>query len=376
MARTVKPMANLAQKFLEIIQMYRQGTLLGVIRYIKFKSLRRSRVGQFVISEGAPLKGMGLIGVGNYVVSVHLPNLKALRVSLYAATSLSGDSACAIGKLYGMSVVYPNIDEMLAAQKCDALLIATPHYLHVENILRALDAGLYTYCEKPVAIDEAGIEKLIRLGLKHPSARKIMIGFNRRFAPTVMRLKEACWLKERTQPLEIHYRVNFGPRMANMMSDTAQGGGRIHGAACHYVDLIVFLAGVSIDQVSAMAIGDYDDNTFVAVMKLRDGSLASLTFTSEGSRKFDSKEEIMITCGQHTARISDFSCLNIDSQTFRYFRHTYGAMQTMRAFIDAKCMAASAPVSLADGVAATRVTLAIQKSIVMNGVPQSLLSTQ
>lgn len=365
-------MARVLQMVSVLWQIYRDGTLLGTVRYIRFKRLRTIPESRWDASAG-PARGLGIVGAGTYVASIHLPCLRALGESLYAVASRSGDSARVLAKVYGIGVVYPGLEEMVADPRCEALLIATPHYLHAENILTALNAGLYTYCEKPVAIDEAGVERVATHGLAHPSASKVMIGFNRRFSPAVAQLRRVSWLQARTKPMEIHYRVNFGPRVDNMMSDPQRGGGRIHGAACHYVDMIAFLAGSSIVQVSAMAIADGDDNSFVAVMKLNDGSLASLVFTSEGSRGYDTKEEIIISCDGHAARIKNFNELSVDRKAYKFHRHTYGAMASMRAFLDAKRIGNAAPVGLADGIAATRVTLAIQKSLQRNGAPQQLV---
>jgi predicted dehydrogenase len=363
------------EKILQIISMlweiYRDGTLLGLVRYIRFKRLVRVPESRWEASVGAK-SGVGVVGAGNYVASIHLPCLHALGEPLYALASRSGDSARVLAKVYSIGVIYLGLEEMVADPLCEALLIATPHYLHAGNILTALDSGLYTYCEKPVAIDYAGLERLEDHGLSHASAFKVMIGFNRRFSPAVVQLKRAPWLKNRTKPMEIHYRVNFGPRVDNMMSDPMLGGGRIHGAACHYVDMIAFLAGSSITETSALAISETDDSTFVAVMKLEDGSLASLSFTSEGSRDQDTKEEIVISCDQHTARIRNYIESSVDGRRYKFQRHAYGAMAAMRAFLEAKKTGKNTPISLADGIAATRVTLAIQKSLRMNGEPQAL----
>jgi len=356
----------------EIFQILLEGTFAGAVRYIRFKRLGAVSENQWIAQALQASGGMGIVGAGNYVASIHLPCLHALGEPLYAVASRSGDSARALAKVYSIGVIYSGLEEMVADPLCEALLIATPHYLHAENIVTALDAGLYAYCEKPVAIDEAGLEQVARLGLAHPSSSRVMIGFNRRFSPAVVQLKRAPWLQTRSKPMEIHYRVNFGPRVDNMMSDPVRGGGRIHGAAGHYVDMIAFLAGSSIIQVSALAIADADDNTFAAVMKLEDGSLASLTFTSEGSRDQDIKEEVVVSCDQHTARIRNYTELRVDGRLYKFHRHTYGAMAAMRAFLEAKKAGANTPISLADGIAATRVTLAIQKSLQMNGEPQVL----
>jgi predicted dehydrogenase len=364
-------MARLFQLISAIWQTYREGTWRGTARYIQFKRLRKVAKNQWVAPAGHK-RGLGIVGAGDYVASIHLPCLHALNEPLYALASNSSNSARALAKVYGIGVIHPGLIEMVADPCCDALLIATPHHLHPGNILTAMHAGLYTYCEKPVAIDASGVEQVATQGLTHPSAAKIMIGFNRRFAPAVVRLRGVRWLQAHTRPMEMHYRVNFGPRVDNMMSDPGRGGGRIHGAACHYVDMIAFLTGSPITRVSAMAIADGDDSTFVAVLKLLDGSLASLTLTSEGSRKFDTKEEIMISCDEHTARIRNFNELKVDQATYKFRRHAYGAMAAMRAFLEAKRNGNRVPVGLAEGIAATRVTIAIQRSLQRNGEPQEI----
>lgn len=362
-------MKKLRQLFLSMWEIYRESTFLGAVRYLRFKSSNSTNHNQSLALQKHS-RGLGIVGVGNYVASIHLPCLRALGEPIFAVTSYSLGSARTIAKVYGIGVVCQDIEEMASDSRCEGLLIATPHYLHPGNILAALKAGVYAYCEKPAAIDRAGIEAIQTLGLSHPSASKVMIGFNRRFSPAVTQLISTPWLESRAKPLEIHYRVNFGSRVNNMMSDPNRGGGRLHGAACHYVDLISFIANSRITRVSAMAISDGDENTFSAVFSLMDGSLASLTFTSEGDRRFDAKEEIMISCDQHVARIINFNTLKIDNKTYKFHRHIYGAIFAMTAFLDAKKNGNSVPVGLADGIAATIVTLAIQKSIEGNGESQ------
>lgn len=364
-------MSRLTELLSELWQIGREGTWAGAFRYVRFKRLGPVKEAEWVPPSG-PERGLGIVGAGNYLASMHLACLRALGAPLYAVASGSGDSARAISRVYRIGVVHSNIEEMLTDKCCEGLLIATPHHLHPPHILAALKSGLYTYCEKPVAIDETGIGLLEAQGLNHPGAGKIMIGLNRRFAPAVSMLRHETWLQRREQPVEMHYRVNFGPKVNNTMSDPLIGGGRIHGAACHYVDLITFLVGAPVVRVSAMAAsvgGRIDENTFAATLMLADGSVASLSFTSEGHRRFSSKEEVMLSCGKHVARIVDYAELSVDGRRHRFFRHRYGALNAMSAFLAAKRSGVNVPVGLADGIAATKITLAIQSSLRHNGEP-------
>lgn len=371
LGRSEGGMSRLWHLLTELWEIGREGSWSGAVRFARYKQLQRSRVVDKRLAAGAT-GGLGILGAGNYAVSIHLACLRLLKAPLYAIASASGHSARAAARVYGIGRLYQGLEDMVSDENCTALLIATPHHLHPDHILAAMQADRYAYCEKPVAIDRKGIERLQREGLAHPAASKIMIGFNRRYAPAIQRLKQVSWLQRRTDALEINYRINFGPRVSNAMSDPEIGGGRIHGVACHYVDLISHIAGVPIVRVSAMAIsheGRPDENTFVANLELSDGSIASLSFTSEGRRGLDSKEEVVISSGGHVARIVDFATLRIDGSLHRFMRHRYGALEASRAFLVAWRGGRAAPVSLADGVAATRVTLAIQESIRVRGTP-------
>ncbi len=359
----------------QLRQLATETSLAGVYRYVKFKILSRGNR-NYSTGDKESRDGLGIIGAGTYTASVHLPCLVANREPIHAITSRTRHKASTLAKIYGMDKVHDSLDALLNDARCNGLLIATPHNLHPEHILKALATGLYSYCEKPVAIDSNGIEQLKLNGLLHSNASKIMVGFNRRYAPAISQLLKCNWIANRQSPLEINYRVNFGPRVANAMSDPRVGGGRIHGAACHYVDLISFIAGSPVSRVSATSIRDSsgtDNNTFIANLTLKDGSIAGLTFTSEGNRTYGSKEEINVSCEGHVAQIRNFSRLTIDGQTNRFFRHTYGAMDTIAAFLKSKKNNEPTPISLADGIIATCVTLSIAQSISENGNPVDII---
>jgi predicted dehydrogenase len=366
--------SNMKVSVLEVIseftQIAREGTIMGLVRYIWFKLLMNNNAD--LGTRHGPKAGIGIIGAGTYVASVHLPCLKATCTPLYAIVSRSGVTARNLAHVYSIGKQYSSIDEIFKDKACDSFLIATPHFLHPRHIHKALEFGRYTYCEKPVAIDSKGLNELIQSASFYPNQERIMIGFNRRFSPAIIKLRQQPWLTERVDPAEIHYRINFGLRVDNDMSNTKTGGGRIHGAVCHYVDMISFLLGSPIVKVSALSISNkekYDNDTFIASLQLLDGSIGSIVFTSESRRCLDTKEEIIITCDGHAARVKDFSKLIIDNKIYTYNRHRYGSLQAIEAFIKSKKLNHPVPISLEDGIVATRITLAIQKSIRQQGDP-------
>jgi predicted dehydrogenase len=360
--------AGLKSLIKETYALYKESSLLGTLKYIFYKILLKRNMTTIKTIKNTAQKGIGIVGAGQYVATMHLPLIKKLKQNRMGITSASGKTAAVLAYLYDMSV-YDSLEDILKSPLCDALLIATPPNQHPKQIVLAVQKDRYTFCEKPVAIDEEGIQFLLS-NVSVSDNKKVMVGFNRRFAPAITQLLQEDWLLKRTQPMEIQYRVNYGPSVKNWLSDKEVGGGRIHGAACHYVDLIVFLAKSSINRVSCIALGHegvFDQNTFSSHFLLEDGSIASLIFTSEGDRDFDTKEEIKITCKGHIVVVDDFKRLQIDGKVYRFLRHSYGALDCMRAFFQAKKDNAPVPVSLQAGVRATQVTLAMQKSLERKG---------
>jgi len=362
----------------ELMQIAREGTILGLIRYVRFKRLAGgSPVGPD--SSVSRSRGIGVVGAGTYAASVHLPCIVAHGAKLSALVSRSGVTSKALASVYKVGRTHESFDDLLADKECDSLLVATPHNLHPEQILKAAHSGKYTYCEKPVAIDRQGIQKLQSANLSPQSTKRIMAGFNRRFAPAIRILKSSSWMLSRLEPMEVHYWVNFGPRVDNAMSDPTVGGGRIHGAACHYVDILAYLVSSPIVTVSAFGVGcgdRVDEDSFVANFRFADGSIGSLVFTSEGSRTHDFKESLSVSCVGHTARVDDYAWMSIDGRHYRFWRHRYGAMQAWKEFLSAKRDNSEVPVDLHAGIVATQVTLAIQESIRAGGMPKPVISAE
>ena len=141
-----------------------------------------------------------------------------------------------------------------------------------------------------------------------------MIGFNRRFSPAIKKISTLDCILRRKKPLEITYRVNFGKRINNSMSNTSSGGGRLIGAGCHYVDLICHIVGKEIKYLFAQS--SKDEDTFSVLFRFVDNSIATLIFTSDGNRNFDTKEEIFISSDGQNIRIKDFKNLKINKKIF------------------------------------------------------------
>ncbi len=345
----------------------RESTFIGFLRYILIKFLNKFSLDLPIIKfKKNNKKGIIILGCGEYALSIHLPILRRIRKEISGISSRNLKNLKHISQIYQLDI-YKNFEVLLKESNFDSILISTPPYLHPYHLLDCIDKGVYIYLEKPVAINYEGLEVIYKNVLKHPNCNKIMVGFNRRYSESIKKLKNSKWLKNRSKPLEIEYRVNFGKINDNKINDRDIGGGRLHSVACHFIDLICYLVNTKVKRISAFSV-DENNNTFSALLKFEDESIASLIFTSEGDRYFKGKEIINITAENHNALLIDFESLTIDNKKYSFHRRNYGAYNTMLEFLKCKNNSLDTSISLKDGIYATQITLAIEESICLKKI--------
>ena len=354
----------------EFYDIFKEGTFFGFIFYLLFKL--KSSFLKFKIEEYNTSKRLSLIGCGTYQVSINLPcaiKSKFIVSQLTTNGSKSGDQLCEL--ISNKIQIYKNVDSLSKNNSSDAFLLGSPHFLHPKHLMTISKTNKKIYCEKPVAIDQKGLNLIKNIKLEN--SKNIMIGFNRRFAPLVKKIKKENWLNE--NKLEIQYRVNFGQMVDNDLNNKNIGGGRLIGTCCHYVDLMEYICNAKIIHVSAIGISNnlqIKENNFSANFNFSNGSIGNLIFTSSGNRKFSSKEQIFISGGSNNAEIIDFHTLKINNTTYRNYKNNYGALNIWKEFYKFVSEEIKSPVSLNDGIQATKITLAIQKSLKYYGKVQKL----
>ena len=306
---------------------------------------------------------VGVVGCGVFAKLHHLPNLHRLaQCEIHAIATDSPGNALQTARQYGAAYCTTDYRELVADSDIDLLLVLTRHNLHVPMILDAVKAGKSVFVEKPVATDWAGLDALSSL----PPDARVTVGFNRRFAPLAAAVGR--WLRDRRGPAMIAYSVNFGPSAAAWLSDPREGGGRLIGAACHYVDLATWLLGrvpvrVSADMVRSDAPGVVSDDNFVANVGYDDGSLATIWFSSLGVRGPFPRERMECFFDGRIVVVEDFQRLrgSVGRQTLT--RPDFGERAEMMAVLDCEQRRLPPPVPLRDGILATAVTLKILETL-------------
>lgn len=254
--------------------------------------------------------GIALVGAGSFATTTHLPNLQKLKdlFSLKAIVSKKGVTAKQFAKKYNAAYCTTDFEEVLNDKDVDAVLIATRHNLHASLTLAALRAGKAVFVEKPLALNREELEEIKSFFKDTKSPPILTIGFNRRFSPHAQEIKKLT--EKRKNPLLIHYRVNAGYLPPDHWTQKPEGGGRIIGEACHFLDLFAFWTNAKTISVTTTSINPHTQDilardNFFATMKYEDGSVANLLYTALGSRDL-SKEYAEIYCDGKVLLLDDY----------------------------------------------------------------------
>ncbi len=285
---------------------------------------------------------LGVLGAGNFANAVLLPSIRKIsQVELVAITSGSGLNAQHAARKFGFHYAAGNETEVLHDADVNTIAILTRHNLHARQVIEAIEAGKHVFCEKPLALNRDELETI--WSALHGSGGRIllMVGFNRRFAPMAVKLSE--FLLPRQEPLLAHYRVNVGYLPPDhWLHNLAQGGGRIIGEGCHFVDFLTFLVGEPPVAVTAQAMPDagrYQEDNVVLTFRFPDGSLGTVSYLANGDRAFP-KERVEVFSGGRIAVLDDFRTLETIYQGKRQvirsrLRQDKGHKAEWESFVDA-----------------------------------------
>ncbi len=296
-----------AESAYEIITGKRSEPYLGILLQY---SPDQSRAGERKVvtlhgNRGGGEVRLGVIGAGNFARSVLLPRLaKTAQVSLAGIATATGRNAKAVGEQYGFGFCTTDYRELLARDEINAILIATRHDTHARFAAEAVRAGKTVFVEKPLAIDKEGLNEVAEAVAK--SNGRVMVGFNRRFSSLSTAMKQHL---NGVGPLAITYRVNAGEIPKESWIQNEEGGGRIAGEVCHFVDYLQFLTGADPVEVFAYNLAGSTD-TLSIIVRLSDGSVGNINYFATGDRGFP-KERIEVYGGDRTAVLDDFRKLEM-----------------------------------------------------------------
>jgi predicted dehydrogenase/threonine dehydrogenase-like Zn-dependent dehydrogenase len=316
---------------------------------------RQSRVGSVRV---------GLIGAGSFARGTLLPALRDAGAELAAVASEGGLSAADVASRFEFAHAAGSADEILGDEEIDAVVIATRHSTHAELAAAALRAGKAVFVEKPLALTEAA---LLEVEAALEGGGPLMVGFNRRFAPLTVRLGTEL---ARVEAPVLLARVNAGPLAEDhWLHDPEEGGGRLLGEGCHFVDLLAHLAGAPPLAVQAAAVPSAlrpleCSDGIVATLRFGNGSVGTLLYSGGGDTRLP-KERVEVFGGGLSAVLDDFRRLELYRSGRRELvkrRQDKGHRAEIAHFVQAVKGEVEAP-DVESYLSSTRATLALAESL-------------
>ena len=312
---------------------------------------------------------LGVLGAGNYALSTFLPVVKKCGgIAPVGIVSASGVSAQHAAQRFGFGFSASDPDAVLEDPVINLIAILTRHNLHTPQILQALDAGKQVYCEKPLAINAEQLEQ-VSAALQKEEQPLLMLGFNRRFAPLAVHLKD--FIDQRQEPIYAHYRVNANQLPpSHWLIDPQEGGGRIIGEACHFIDFLTFLVGACPIEVSAQGLpdgGTYHEDNLVMHFRFPDGTIGLVSYLANGDKSYP-KEYVEVFSGGRVGILHDWRKLELIQDGKRkvhreHLRQDKGHQAAWRAFLDAVQDGKTPPIPYEHLIGVTRASFAVVESL-------------
>jgi predicted dehydrogenase/threonine dehydrogenase-like Zn-dependent dehydrogenase len=292
------------EAFLGVLLTYPQEMSSAPVSRVTFPALRGT--GQRVTVK------LGMLGAGLFANATLLPALRKVNgVELVGIASAGGLHAQHSARKFGFAYATSSDDEIINDPNINTVAILTRHDTHAELVVKTLQAGKHVFVEKPLAISSDQLS-VISDQLLIADNCLLMTGFNRRFAPLAQLLHSSLFTRH--EPLYMHYRINAGYIPLNHWTqDPAQGGGRVIGEGCHFVDFITFLVGQVPLSVSAHALpdnGKYREDNVSMTFTFPDGSVGVVDYLANGHKAFP-KERVEVYCGGRVAVLEDFRSLEM-----------------------------------------------------------------
>jgi predicted dehydrogenase/threonine dehydrogenase-like Zn-dependent dehydrogenase len=313
---------------------------------------------------------VGFIGAGNYASSMLLPHLaKNPAVTLTHVATTRSLSAVNARRRFGFAAASTTADAVLDDDSLDAIFIVTRHHTHADLVCRALRTGKAVFVEKPLALTA---EELATIGevIAETGNDRLMVGFNRRFAPLLLQMKTA--FGEAASSSHTRYLVNAGQLDADSWYLNAElEGSRFAGEGGHFVDTLSWWAGSRPTEV--FAVGGPEAGDVQATLRFGNGSTAVISYTTAGNRRFP-KETLDAAGGGRSARLDNFRQAAVWSGRRTNVMRSRGGQdkgqrQQVAAFVAACRTGAAMPISAESLFATTRATIAVDQSLV-TGKPE------
>ncbi len=293
----VVPFAKAAEAYEMITTNPKHEKYIGVLLQYEENDEKWNRVIKKKATIGTNINGkigFGLIGAGNFARVTMLPTMRNLGYFCFKGLATTGGvTAAQANDVFHFEYTTNDYKELLKDPDIELIGVSTQHNSHAKFVIEALEAGKSVYCEKPLCLTLAELDKIEEA--YNNSTGELFVGLNRRHASLISRIKKE--LKTDSIPAVYDYIANAGYIPENHWTqDETKGGGRIIGEAIHFIDTIMYLDGSELVdlRVSFANNSGYPkkDNAIIS-LKFASGAIGTILYTSMGSKKYP-KEQLRV----------------------------------------------------------------------------------
>lgn len=349
---------------------------LGIL--LQFESDVTSRHEKIIKLKAAPKYEadepvVGFIGAGNYASRMLIPAFKEAGAQFHSISTSGGINGVIHGEKAGFSEATTDTQNMIENPSINTIAIVTQHNSHAYFVQQALKAGKNVFVEKPLAIthDElAEVKAVYDEAIKTEKAPKLMVGFNRRFSPQIQKMK--ALLAPIKEPKSFIMTMNAGCIPADHWTQNNNlGGGRIIGEACHFIDLMRYLADSEIVSVQARRMGDTNavdvtEDKAAIILGFADGSFGTIHYLANGAASFP-KERIEVFAAGGTLQLDNFIKLKgfgwKGFKKLNLWKQDKGQKACSAAFIDSVKQGTLAPIPADELFEVAKVTIDIAEQL-------------
>jgi len=360
---------------LDAYGMLDKSTALGILLQYPDQDqsqLRRSMVSLSAegLNYGSSSPVVGFIGAGNYASRTLIPAFKEAGAALDTLVTSGGISGVHHGIKAGFAMAATELDAIWKSKVINTVAIVTRHNSHAAQVLLAVESGKHVFVEKPLALTVDELDAIDYAFRKANESRadpiRLMVGFNRRFAPHVVKMKSLLEVKR--EPKVVVMTVNAGLIPADHWTqDLEVGGGRIVGEGCHFIDLMRFLVGQPITGHNAVMMGDAPgievrDDKVTINLSFADGSFGSIHYLANGGKAFP-KERIEVFCGNAVLQMDNYRVLlGFDWPGFKkmkLLKQDKGQVHCAKSFIESIKQGKPAPIPYNEVMESSRVSIEV-----------------
>lgn len=311
---------------------------------------------------------VSFVGAGNYATGTLIPAFKAAGARLRTVASNAGVSGLHAGRKFGFRETTTDTPTVFADPETDTVVITTRHDSHAGFVMMALEAGKNVFVEKPLCLtlSELGeVESLYRQQEATGSPPRVMIGFNRRFAPLVQKMHGL--LAGTTGPKAFIMTVNAGSLPADHWTqDIEVGGGRIIGEGCHFIDLLRYLCGEPIVSHQHVVMKSAAGDTITIQLAFSEGSIGTVHYFANGTKAFP-KERVEVFASGRVLQLDNFRVLTgfgwPGFRSMKLWRQDKGQKACAAAFVQSVREGRASPIPFDEILEVSRVSIEVARGL-------------